>query len=274
MKDPMSAAASAAEEAGRLLLTRFGRSPRVRSKGLADIVTASDTASERLIRRRLTAAFPGIPILGEEGGGPSGFSDIPRLWVIDPLDGTVNFAHGNPVFSVSIALVESGLPVAGVVHDPTRRETFRAARGRGAWLGRKRLETTPRRVLPESLLSTGFSYQRGKTLDRSLVRFRAFHHAARAVRRPGSAALDLAYVAAGRFDGFWETGLKPWDVAAGWLLVEEAGGRVTGFRGRPYCLGTADILASNSRLHLDMLKTLTLSARPVRRPRPRAMRIP
>ncbi len=257
MKDPVAVSVAAAEEAGRLLLKRFGRAPRVRYKGPADIVTASDAAAERLIRRRLTAAFPGIPILGEEGGGPSDFRGIQRLWVIDPLDGTVNFAHGNPVFSVSIALVESGRPVAGVVHDPTRRETFRAARGRGAWLGRRRLRTSTRRVLLQSLLSTGFSYQRGPALDRSLACFARFHHASRAVRRPGSAALDLAYVAARRFDGFWETGLKSWDVATGWLLVEEAGGRVTDYAGEPYRLGTGDILASNGPLHRPMLGILS-----------------
>ncbi len=251
MRDPLSAAASAAEDAGRLILRRYGTVLQVRDKGVADIVTEVDAASERLIRRRL--APTGIPVQGEEEGGAEGAE---RRWVVDPLDGTVNFAHGNPVFSVSIALVEKGLPVAGVVHDPTRGETFRAARGRGAWLGRKRLKVTTRRVLLESLLSTGFSYQRGKALNRSLARFRAFHHAARAVRRPGSAAIDLAYVAAGRFDAFWETGLKPWDVAAGWLLVTEAGGKVTDFRGRPYRLGTADILASNGSLHRPMLRIL------------------
>ena len=247
----MAAAASAAEEAGRLILRRYGTVLMVRDKGVADIVTEVDAASERLIRRCL--APTGIPVQGEEEGGAEGAE---RRWVVDPLDGTVNFAHGNPVFSVSIALVERDQPVAGVVHDPTRGETFRAALGRGAWLGRKRLKATSHRVLLQSLLSTGFSYQRGRTLDRSLAHFRAFHHAARAVRRPGSAALDLAYVAAGRFDGFWETGLKPWDVAAGWLLVTEAGGKVTDFRGRPYRLGTPDILASNGRLHRVMARTL------------------
>ena len=255
MRDPAAVAAAAAEEAGRLVLRRFGTALQVRDKGVADIVTEVDAAAERLIRRRL--APTGIPVQGEEEGGAEGAQ---CRWVVDPLDGTVNFAHGNPVFSVSIALIDKSLPVAGAVHDPTRRETFRAARGRGAWLGGKRLKVTRRHVLLESLLSTGFSYQRGRTLDRSLARFRAFHHAARAVRRPGSAALDLAYVAAGRFDGFWETGLKPWDVAAGWLLVTEAGGKVTDFRGRPYALGTADILASNGGLHPAMLRTLGLSA--------------
>ena len=252
----LAVARVAAEEAGRLLLSRFGSVQRVRYKGPADIVTAADRASERLIRRRLATSFPAIPFLGEEGGGPEHLERLEAVWVVDPLDGTVNFAHGNPVFSVSIALVEGGQPVAGVVHDPTRRESFLARRGAGAWLGRRRLEVTRRRQLLESLLSTGFSYQRGATLDLSLSRFARFHHAARAVRRPGSAALDLAYVAAGRFDGFWESGLKPWDVAAGWLLVEEAGGRVTDYAGRPYRLGGGDILASNGRLHPAMRRRL------------------
>ena len=256
MRDPLEAAVEAAEAAGRLLLSRFGRVQRVRTKGVADIVTDADVASERLIRRRLASAFPGIPVLGEEGGGPASDAGIPRLWIVDPLDGTVNFAHGNPVFSVSIALVERGRSVAGVVHDPTRGETFSAGRGRGAWLGARRLAVTRRAVLAESLLSTGFSYQRGARLERSLRRFNRFHHAARAVRRPGSAALDLAYVAAGRFDGFWEDGLKPWDVAAGVLLVAEAGGKATDYAGRAYRLGSETILASNGRLHSAMLRAL------------------
>ena len=250
---PLAAALAAAEEAGRLIRKRYGTALKVRDKGVADIVTEVDAAAERLIRRRLLAAFPGIPVLGEEGGGGEGAD---RLWIVDPLDGTVNFAHGYPVFSVSIALVDKGRPVAGVVHDPTRQESFRAERSRGAWLGSRRLKVTRRKRLIESLLSTGFSYQRGKALDRSLAHFGRFHHAARAVRRPGSAAIDLAYVAAGRFDGFWETGLKPWDVAAGWLLVEEAGGRVTDYAGRPYRVGTPDILASNGTLHAPMMRTL------------------
>jgi len=248
----LDAAVAAAEAAGDLIRRRFGSVLTVRDKGVADIVTEVDQASERLIRRRL--ARTGLPVLGEEEGGGEGAE---RLWIVDPLDGTVNFAHGYPVFSVSIALVDKGRPLVAVVHDPTRRETFRAERGRGAWLGNKRLRVTRRKRLIESLLSTGFSYQRGKLLDLSLKRFRRFHHAARAVRRPGSAAIDLAYVAAGRFDGFWETGLKPWDVAAGWLLVEEAGGRVTDYAGRPYHVGTADILASNGLLHGAMRRALT-----------------
>ncbi len=251
MTPALAAAVRAAEEAGRLILRRYGTALTVRDKGVADIVTEVDAAAERLIRRRLAPL--GIPVMGEEGGGGEGAD---RLWIVDPLDGTVNFAHGYPVFSVSIALVERGRPVVGVVHDPTRRETFRAERGHGAWLGKKRLKTSPRRRLMESLLSTGFSYQRGSLLERSLRRFGRFHHAARAVRRPGSAAIDLAYVAAGRFDGFWETGLKPWDVAAGWLLVEEAGGRVSDYAGRPYRLGSVDILASNGPLHGAMRRTL------------------
>lgn len=261
MRDPLAVAVGAAEAAGRLLASRFGRIRRVRYKGATDIVTEADGASERLIRALIARAFPADAVLGEEGGGPGDLAAPGRLWVVDPLDGTVNFAHGYPVFSVSIALVEDGRPLVGVVHDPTRGETFAAARGGGARLDGRRIRVSPRSRLIESLLSTGFSYQRGRALDLSLRRFARFHHTTRAVRRPGSAAIDLAYVAAGRFDGFWETGLKPWDVAAGWLIVEEAGGRVTDYAGKPYRLGQPDILASNRRLHGAMART-------VRRPAP------
>ncbi len=257
MRSPLALACRTAEEAGRLLMARFGGARRVRSKGVGDIVTAADRASERLIRSRLRAAFPAIPVLGEEQGGPRDFDRVDRLWVVDPLDGTVNFAHGYPVFSVSIALVERGAPVAGVVHDPTRGESFCAERGRGAGRPGERLAVSGRRALGAALLSTGFAYQGGSKLARSLRRFGRLQHATRALRRPGSAAIDLAYVAAGRFDGFWEEGLNPWDVAAGILLVEEAGGRVTDYQGRPFRLDSPAILASNGRLHVairDRLK--------------------
>lgn len=227
-----------------------------------DLVTRYDKAAETLIAARLRSAFPTHRLLAEEGATNSD-GDSPYLWVVDPLDGTTNFAHGFPVFAVSMALLENGQPRLGVVYDPTRDECFSAIAGQGAWLTRadgspQRLQVSPARTLQESLLATGFPYDVQTSDWDNLAEFRAFLKRSRGVRRPGAAALDLAYVAAGRLDGYWEYKLSPWDIAAGVLLVQEAGGRVTSITNGPIILeGRIHLIASNGHLHEEMKAVLT-----------------
>jgi myo-inositol-1(or 4)-monophosphatase len=235
-----------AQQAGAFLLREFQKPRTVEYKTEVDIVTAADRRSEELIVERLETAFPSHAVIAEEGSrreGKSGF-----CWYVDPLDGTTNFAHGFPVFCISLGLVEGTEIVVGVVHDPTRGETFHAARGEGAWLNQKRLHVSSTDQLVESLLGTGFP-TRKRHQSPNIRYYERFTNLSHGVRRPGSAALDLSSVAAGRFDGFWEFNLHPWDVAAG---VREAGGMVTDFQGIPYQLGGKQIVASNGRIHEQM----------------------
>ena len=226
-----------------------------------DLVTRYDKAAETLIADRLRSAFPDHRLLAEEGATNSD-GDSPDLWVVDPLDGTTNFAHGFPIFAVSMALLENGVPRLGVVYDPTRDECFSAIAGQGAWLTRADSTTEPlqvssARTLQESLLATGFPYDVQTSDWDNLAEFRAFLKCSRGVRRPGAAAIDLAYVAAGRFDGYWEYKLKSWDIAAGVLLVEEAGGRVTSITNDSLILGERiHLIASNGHLHEAMAAVL------------------
>lgn len=241
----------AALQAGELIRGKLGTALQIGLKGQINLVTEVDTACEALIRRTLCSAFPDHRILGEEEG-ESGASH-PCLWLVDPLDGTTNFAHGYPFFAVSIGLEIDGRMEVGVIHDPTRQETFWATRGGGAWLNGHRIGVTDEDELERALLVTGFPYDVRTSPDIHLDLFRDFVLTARGVRRDGAAALDLAYVACGRFDGFWELGLAPWDMAAGSLLVTEAGGMLTDFQGRPLDLRGRDMVASNTRLHKQML---------------------
>ena len=247
-----------ARDAGRLLAERFGRSLRVTNKSELDLVTESDLASERLIIDRIKTYHPRHAILAEESGasGPADSQDEWR-WIIDPLDGTTNYAHGYPCFCVSIGLERQGRMEIGVVYDPMRDELFTAERGQGASLNGRSIHVSPVDVLAGALLCTGFPYD---VRERSEFarHFANFIMNAQGVRRDGAAALDLAYVACGRFDGFWEEGLKPWDVAAGSLLVEEAGGRVSKYDGAPLSLYNPPILASNGLLHDEMMRVLGL----------------
>lgn len=225
-----------------------------------DLVTRYDKAAEDLIVGRLRDAFPDHRLVAEEGS--TNRSDSPYLWLIDPLDGTTNFAHGFPVFAVSIALLENGQPCLGIVYDPTRDECFAAIVGQGATLtyadGRtEALQVSSARTLQESLLATGFPYDVQTSDWDNLKEFRAFLKRSRGVRRPGAAALDLASVAAGRLDGYWEYKLSPWDVAAGILLVQEASGRVTSITNGPIHLeGRLHLIASNGHLHEEMAAVL------------------
>jgi myo-inositol-1(or 4)-monophosphatase len=240
-----------AREAGALLLTYFQRHIKIEYKGDADLVTAADRASEALIRERIGKLWPGHDILGEEQGLTDQGSEF--RWYVDPLDGTTNFAHGYPVFCVSMALErrvpgKPGQRVAGVVYDPTRNELFSAELGKGARLNGEAIHVSPIANLKECLLATGFpSHKRHKNPNIHFYHQITLH--THGVRRAGSAALDLCNVASGRFDGFWEFNLNAWDTAAGALIVEEAGGRVTRFDGSPFQVKSDETLASNGLLH-------------------------
>jgi myo-inositol-1(or 4)-monophosphatase len=239
-----------AREAGALLIEYFDQQIKVEYKGEADLVTAADRNSEALIRRRIAAQFPGHDILGEEEGFRDTGSEY--RWYVDPLDGTTNFAHGFPVFCVSMALEYRGQMLAGLCYDPTRNELFAAERRKGAYLNERPIQVSKVGKLSESLLATGFpSHKRHK--NPNIYFYHQITLRTHGVRRPGSAALDLCSVACGRFDGFWEFNLNPWDTAAGVLIVEEAGGRVTDFHGGPFRLDSRETLASNGLIHQALL---------------------
>ncbi len=257
-------AESLAREAGELLRGLVGGPLEIREKGAVDLVTRADRESEALIVRRIREEFPGHAVLAEEsaprGGVPASKSG--PLWIVDPLDGTTNFAHGLPIWSVSIACLLDGIALAGVVHDPNRNECFSASRGGGAALNGAPIRVGDRRTLRESLLVTGFPYDVQTDAVDNLDHFARFIKETRAVRRLGSAALDLAYVACGRFDGFWELKLQAWDVAAGALLVEEAGGSVGDFDGNAFDPFAREIAAANSTLLGAMIEVLRRGRRP------------
>ncbi len=250
--EPLAVARDAALAAGELLLSHLGRIERSqigRKSAARDLVTAADVASERLLVERLRAAFPGHAIEAEEEVHDGGPRDRGPRWYLDPLDGTVNFVHRLPQFAVSVALYVDGEPEIAVVHAPRLGETFTAARGRGAELDGARIAVSPATELGESVLATGFPYRREELEHDNLANWNALFYDVRDLRRGGSAALDLAYTAAGRFDGFWELHLAPHDVAAGALLVREAGGRVTDAAGGDDWLHGRSIVAAGDPLH-------------------------
>ena len=245
-KDYLEAAIETAQEAGKILREEFERPPLIAYKGDVDLVTQADKRSEEAIVKRLQRYFPDHSIAAEEGLGQETSSDF--CWHVDPLDGTTNFAHGYPCFAVSIALTQRGALLAGVVYNPIHNELFAASRGSGATLNEKRIFVSKVATLAESLLCTGFPVHK-RQANPNIHYYWEFTLRSHGVRRDGSAALDLASVAAGRFDAFWEFGLKPWDTAAGVLLIEEAGGKVSDFRGSPYQLGGPVIFATNGTIH-------------------------
>lgn len=251
-------AVAIAREAGEIVAARFGHTAQEQYKGAVDPVTEADLASERHILARLRAALPEHLILAEESGGTDAFTDAP-LWVVDPLDGTVNFAHHFPHVCVSLALIVEGEVQVGVTHDPLRNETFAARRGAGAVCNGVPIHVAQRQRLADALLVTGFPYDRRTAFDNNAQRVDPFLRRSQGLRRTGSACLDLAYIAAGRLDGYWEMRLKPWDVAAGILLVREAGGVCTDFSGQAdtrRLLSGAEIVASNGLFHHEMLRVL------------------
>jgi myo-inositol-1(or 4)-monophosphatase len=253
--DPLLFAVETAREAGALLLERLGDVHRIEEKGglRANLVTEADRASEALVVERIRKMFPADSILAEEGSAFAGTSG--NRWIIDPLDGTTNYAHAYPLFNVSIGYERAGEIVAGAIEAPAIGERYAAERGAGVTRNGSPLRVSPIAVLADALVCTGFQPAR---YERNIEYFSLLSRRAQAVRRDGAAALDLAFVAAGRFDGFWEFDLSPWDVAAGWLMVEEAGGRVTRIDGSPHAVDAASILATNGRVHDEMRTVLAV----------------
>lgn len=256
--DPLylSTAIEAALAAGRIHRQFFRQDVRIEKKGRIDLVTAADLAAERMFRDLIAGRFPTHDVLGEEGahGGPHRGSRF--RWIIDPVDGTTNFAHGLAFFCVAIALEVDGRVMLGVVYDPMGDELFVAERGHGARLNGVPIRVTTCAAMVDALLCTGFPYTVREERRRQVHVFATFLEEAQAIRRLGSAALDLCYVAAGRFDAFWEERIHPWDIAAGALIVEEAGGRVTGMDGAPFDPFAGHLIASNGPMHDLMLATV------------------
>ncbi len=246
-----------ARDAGGLLMQRLGAA-KVTNKGDIDLVTEADLASENLIIERIRSYYPQHGILAEESGEAAlvgGGKRSEWKWIIDPLDGTTNYAHSYPCFCVSIALEHAGVLEVGVVYDPVRDEMFAAELGNGATLNDRKITVSSVAELKDAMVCTGFPYNVRERPDFTRD-FANFTMAAQAVRRDGSAALDLAYVACGRFDGFWEDGLSPWDIAAGKILIEEARGKVSNFENEPLSIYTKKVLASNGLVHDSMLRVI------------------
>ncbi|HYZ06784.1 MAG TPA: inositol monophosphatase family protein [Rubrobacter sp.] len=251
MTSELEAALSAARSAGEVLRAGFGTEHAITYKGEVDLVTEIDEEAERVIREKLLGTFPTYGMLAEEGGELAGEEDT--HWIVDPLDGTTNYAHALPIFCVAIGLERAGEVVLGVVHDPMREEIYVAERGGGATLNGEPIKVSDTEELIQALIATGFPYDRAE-MPEALELFGRFAATTRGMRRLGSAALDLCYVASGRLDGYYERGIWPWDLAAGSLILEEAGGKLTNYRGDVLDLEGREIVASNGRLHSAMTR--------------------
>ena len=253
----LATAIEAVIRAGELQLSRLGAAMQIEKKGTIDLVTETDREIERGFRELVAARFPSHEVLGEEYSVPEDRARVPEFcWVFDPIDGTTNFAHGLPIFCASLALEINGEAVVGAVYDPNRRELFTAERGVGAWLNGAPLRTSSADTLIDALLCTGFHYGVQQNPDELVGLYGHFLGISQAVRRLGSAAIDLCYVAAGRLDGFWEVKLQPWDIAAGALIVQEAGGTVTTTDGGDFASRRGNVLATNSRVHAQMVEAI------------------
>ncbi len=259
----LETAVHAARQAGKVI-SRYTRDGfRVENKSTIDLVTEADHAAEQCVIDVILASYPDHAFLAEERGR-IGRSQSPYVWIIDPLDGTTNFAHGFPTYCVSIGLEHNEQCVLGVVYDPTRDELFSATRGGGAWVNDHPIHVSQTAQLDQALLVTGFAYNIRETPNNNLDHFARFALRTQGLRRTGSAALDLCYVAAGRFDGFWEVKLNAWDMAAGVVILREAGGQVTNFSGRSHSLYGQELVASNGHLHDSMISVIqeSLDSRP------------
>ncbi|EFB42053.1 MULTISPECIES: inositol monophosphatase family protein [Parachlamydia] len=246
----LKTATSAATSGGKILKKYWKNVKQIEDKSTAgDLVTEADKESEKIILQMITEAYPDHAILAEESSEKHLSSSSDFLWVIDPLDGTVNYAHQNPMVAISIALLYQNKVVVGVVFNPFYQELFQAIKGMGATLNGEKITVSQTRALDKSLLATGFAYDRRTTTDTNYPEFCHLTNLTHGVRRFGAASLDLAFVAAGRFDGYWERGLKPWDMAAGALLVQEAGGKISAYNETPFDLQSGKILATNGMLH-------------------------
>ncbi|WP_435100544.1 inositol monophosphatase family protein [Arhodomonas sp. AD133] len=256
MHPMVNIAVRAARSAGNVIVRNMDRLDRlhVEAKGNNDFVSDVDRMAEREIVQTLKRAYPDHGILGEEYGGKANGD---YLWVIDPLDGTTNYLHGFPHFAVSIALLHRGAPEVAVIYDPVRQELFTATRGGGATIEGRRIRMRPRRSIEGALLGTGFPFRYPEHQGSYLGMFQSIMGSTGDIRRAGSAALDLAYVACGRLDGFWELGLSPWDIAAGVLLIQEAGGIVSDFAGDNGYLKSGNVVAGSLKLHADLLRHIT-----------------
>ncbi|MEM9136172.1 MAG: inositol monophosphatase family protein [Cyanobacteria bacterium P01_F01_bin.42] len=249
-------ASEAALAGGGELEKYWGNLTQVREKGRpGDLVTEADGAAEKQVLSVIQRHFPDHAVLAEESGS-QGDSNSSFLWAIDPLDGTTNYSHQYPFSGVSVALLIDGVPKVGAIYDPFHRELFRAAHGLGATCNRRAIHTSGTRALKDSLLVTGFAYDRRETRDNNYAEFCYLTHMTQGVRRGGAASLDLAYVACGRLDGYWERGLSPWDLAAGVVLVQEAGGKVTGYDLTPFDISSGRILATNGLIHGEISDVL------------------
>jgi myo-inositol-1(or 4)-monophosphatase len=258
MLDPLflTTAIEAVVRAGDLQMAQFGGTFQIDKKGTIDLVTEVDVAVERMFRALVAERFPDHQVLAEEMGGAASAPAGP-CWVFDPIDGTTNFAHGLPIFCSSLALEIDGVAEVAAVYDPTRKELFTAERGGGAFLNGTRLHVSSAARLVDAVLVTGFPYDIHTRVDEIVGLFAAFTGQVRAIRRLGSAAIDLCYVASGRLDGFWETDLNAWDIAGGALIVAEAGGRVTNLAGEPFTSRGGHVLATNGHLHQAMQDVIT-----------------